>query len=63
MQRSNLEGTVLQLKSLGVDDVAHFDFLSPPSAEAIIRALELLFAIECIDDACRLTSPTGFFNF
>eukprot|EP00741_Cyanophora_paradoxa_P001242 tig00000473_g1199.t1 len=30
MQRTNLEPVILQLKALGIDDVLHFDFLSPP---------------------------------
>jgi ATP-dependent RNA helicase DDX35 len=59
MQRSNLEWTVLQLKALGIEDIAHFDFPSPPPAESIIRALELLFAIGCINDECKLTQPLG----
>ena len=30
IKRSNLASVVLQLKALGVDDVAGFDFLDPP---------------------------------
>ena len=28
------------LKSLGIDDLLHFDFMDPPPAETMIRALE-----------------------
>lgn len=59
MQRSNLESTVLQLKALGIQDIVHFDFMSPPPAEALIRALELLYALGCIDDECKLTPQFG----
>ena len=41
-RRSNLTTVVLMLKRLGFDDVVHFDFLDPPSPEALMRALESL---------------------
>src|SRR5687768_6559644 len=43
MQRCDLSTVILQLKALGIDDVLHFDFLSPPPSELLIRALEVLF--------------------
>jgi ATP-dependent RNA helicase DDX35 len=46
VQRSNLSSAVLQLKALGVDDVIHFDFPSPPPARHLAIALELLFALK-----------------
>jgi ATP-dependent RNA helicase DDX35 len=36
MQRSDLSGTVLQLKSLGIDNVMTFEWLAPPPAEVRI---------------------------
>ena len=33
MQRSDLSGTVLQLKSLGIDNIMTFEWLAPPPAE------------------------------
>ena len=45
MQRSELAGTVLQLKALGVDNMMAFDWLAPPPAETMVRALELLHAL------------------
>ena len=59
MQRSNLEWTVLQLKGMGIDDIIHFDFMSPPPVEAIIRALEVLYALGALDDECKLTPLVG----
>ena len=53
MQRSELAGSVLQLKSLGIDNILNFNFLSPPPAEAMIRALELLYALGALDDDAR----------
>ncbi len=46
VQRSNLASGVLQLKALGVDDVIHFDFPSPPPAQHLAIALESLFALK-----------------
>ncbi|ORX91616.1 DUF1605-domain-containing protein [Basidiobolus meristosporus CBS 931.73] len=39
IQRSNLGNTVLLLKSLGINDLIEFDFMDPPPAETLIRAL------------------------
>ena len=46
VQRSNLAPAVLQLKALGVDDVVHFDFPSPPPARHLAVALEILYALQ-----------------
>ncbi|MBE7179700.1 MAG: ATP-dependent RNA helicase [Terriglobus roseus] len=58
-QRSNLAPAVLQLKALGVDNVARFDFVAAPPAELLARALELLYALGALDDHARLTRPLG----
>ncbi|KAK0323600.1 hypothetical protein LTR82_005347 [Friedmanniomyces endolithicus] len=59
IQRSNLAALVLQLKALGIDNLARFDFLSPPPAELLVRALELLYALGALDDYAKLTKPLG----
>lgn len=59
MQRSDLSWVVLLLKALGIEDILHFEFLSPPAAETMIRALELLYSLGALDDSCRLTEPLG----
>ena len=43
IQRCNLVHSLIQLKSLGIDDLIHFDFLSPPPPHNIIDALDVLF--------------------
>lgn len=43
--RSSLSTVILQLKSMGIDNVLQFDFMSPPSASSMVRALEQLFAL------------------
>uniref|UniRef100_A0A1D1XQH4 RNA helicase n=1 Tax=Anthurium amnicola TaxID=1678845 RepID=A0A1D1XQH4_9ARAE len=60
MQRSNLVSLVIQLKALGIDNILGFDWISPPSPEAMIRALEVLYSLGILDDDAKLTSPTGF---
>eukprot|EP00761_Pharyngomonas_kirbyi_P012858 gb/GECH01012885.1/.p1 GENE.gb/GECH01012885.1/~~gb/GECH01012885.1/.p1 ORF type:complete len:723 (+),score=158.39 gb/GECH01012885.1/:1-2169(+) len=60
IQRSNLMNVLLQLKSLGIDDVLHFDFMSPPPSETMIRGLELLYCLGALDDYAKLTHPTGY---
>ena len=59
IQRSNLAPILLQLKALGIDNVIRFDFLTPPPAELIIRAMELLYALGAVDDYAKLTRPLG----
>lgn len=59
MQRTSLATVALYLLSMGIRDLAHFDFVSPPSPEALIRALELLFSLGVIDTDCCLVDPLG----
>ncbi|KAK9722079.1 hypothetical protein K7432_002966 [Basidiobolus ranarum] len=55
IQRSNLGNTVLLLKSLGINDLIEFDFMDPPPAETLIRALEQLYALGALNDRGELT--------
>ncbi|KAK3304253.1 P-loop containing nucleoside triphosphate hydrolase protein [Chaetomium strumarium] len=59
IQRSNLAPFILQLKALGIDNVLKFDFLTPPPAELMTRALELLYSLGALDDYAKLTKPLG----
>ena len=43
------------LKSLGINDLIHFDFMDPPPAETLIRALEQLYALGSLNDEGELT--------
>ncbi|KAI5860339.1 P-loop containing nucleoside triphosphate hydrolase protein [Durotheca rogersii] len=56
--RSNLSNTVLELKKLGVKDLVHFDLMDPPAPETMMRALEELNYLACLDDEGELT-PLG----
>ena len=53
--RSNLSSTVLELKKLGIDDLVHFDLMDPPAPETMMRALEELNYLACLDDDGNLT--------
>ncbi|PSS20318.1 hypothetical protein M430DRAFT_58167 [Amorphotheca resinae ATCC 22711] len=59
IQRSNLAPVILQLKALGIDNIVRFDFITPPPAELVIRALELLYSLGALDDYAKLTRPLG----
>lgn len=59
IQRTNLAPFVLQLKALGIDNVVRFDYLTPPPAELLIKATELLFSLGALDDYAKLTRPLG----
>lgn len=55
IQRTNLGNVVLMLKSLGINDLIHFDFMDPPPAETLIKALEQLYALGSLNDRGELT--------
>ena len=59
IQRSNLAPAILQMKALGIDNIVRFGFLTPPPAQLVARALELLFALGALDDYAKLTKPLG----
>lgn len=55
IQRTNLNSVVLLLKSLGINNLIEFDFMDPPPAETLIRALEQLYALGALNDRGELT--------
>ncbi|WFD33210.1 RNA helicase [Malassezia cuniculi] len=55
IQRTNLANVVLLLKSVGIDDLLNFDFIDPPPTDALIRSLELLYALGALNDRGELT--------
>ncbi|KAF8691662.1 hypothetical protein HU200_040045 [Digitaria exilis] len=55
VQRTNLANVVLTLKSLGIHDLVNFDFMDPPPSEALLKALEQLFALSALNSRGELT--------
>ncbi|KAG9247955.1 putative Pre-mRNA-splicing factor ATP-dependent RNA helicase-like protein cdc28 [Calycina marina] len=55
IQRTNLNSPVLLLKSLGINDLLDFDFISPPSADMLISALDGLYALGALNSKGELT--------
>ena len=55
IQRTNLGNVVLLLKSLGINDLIHFDFMDPPPPETLILALEQLYALGALNHMGELT--------
>ena len=56
IQRTNLSNVVLLFKSLGVHDLINFEFMDPPPYEAMILALEHLYALGALNKAGLLTT-------
>lgn len=56
IQRTNLNGIVLLLKSLGINDLLEFEFMDPPPTETLIGALNQLFALQALNHQGELTS-------
>ncbi|XP_015781179.1 pre-mRNA-splicing factor ATP-dependent RNA helicase DHX16-like [Tetranychus urticae] len=55
IQRVHLGNAVLLLKSLGINDIIHFDFLDPPPSETLVLALEQLYALGALNQFGELT--------
>ncbi|KAJ8451448.1 hypothetical protein Cgig2_017839 [Carnegiea gigantea] len=55
IQRTNLANVVLTLKSLGIHDLLNFDFMDPPPSEALLKALELQYALGALNKLGELT--------
>ncbi|PSR75131.1 hypothetical protein PHLCEN_2v9316 [Hermanssonia centrifuga] len=53
--RTDLTTPILQLKSLGVDDLMKFEWVTGPPAETVLRALENLVAAGMVGEDGRLT--------
>lgn len=53
--RTDLTRPILQLKSLGIDDLMKFEWLKAPPAESVVRALEVLSAAGMLDGDGKLT--------
>jgi HrpA-like RNA helicase len=56
MARRELTGALLQLKALGVDSLAEFDFLSPPPPELAAKGVEALHVLGALDADARCLS-------
>lgn len=56
MQRAHLGSVLLFLSSMGIKDFLSFDFMDPPSVEAITTALEELYALGALNDKGEITS-------
>nr|CCA21364.1 PREDICTED: hypothetical protein isoform 1 [Albugo laibachii Nc14] len=55
IQRANLSSVVLQLKAMGINDLIKFDFMDPPPQQALMMALENLYALGALDEEGLLT--------
>ena len=56
LQRTQLAGTLLLLKAAGIDNVMTYAWVSPPPAEAVVRALEQLYALGAINEDAKCVS-------
>ncbi|XP_026434730.1 probable pre-mRNA-splicing factor ATP-dependent RNA helicase DEAH5 isoform X1 [Papaver somniferum] len=55
IQRINLGSTTLQMKAMGINDLLSFDFMDPPSPQALISAMEQLYSLGALDEEGLLT--------
>jgi len=56
IQRCGLGAVVLMLKANKVDDVLKFDYIDAPPNEAILNAMQDLYALQAIDANNALTT-------
>ncbi|RAL45624.1 hypothetical protein DM860_009488 [Cuscuta australis] len=55
IQRINLGMTVLNMKAMGINDLLSFDFMDPPTPQALISAMEQLYTLGALDEEGLLT--------
>ncbi|KAL1825372.1 hypothetical protein ACET3Z_012150 [Daucus carota] len=55
IQRINLGVTTLNMKAMGINDLLSFDFMDPPSPQALISAMEQLYSLGALDEEGLLT--------
>uniref|UniRef100_A0A1I7ZGT4 RNA helicase n=1 Tax=Steinernema glaseri TaxID=37863 RepID=A0A1I7ZGT4_9BILA len=55
IQRTNLALTLLQLKSMGINNLLDFDFMDAPPVESMVSALSSLHTLSALDDDGLLT--------
>lgn len=60
MRRTDLSTTILNLKALGIDNILRFNFPSAPHAKNMLASIELLHALDALDEKGNLTSPDGY---
>jgi ATP-dependent RNA helicase DHX37/DHR1 len=54
--RTPMESVVLQLKSMGIDRVAHFPFPTPPNRESLLKAEKLLRNLGALSESGQVTT-------
>ncbi|KAH6806578.1 ATP-dependent RNA helicase [Perilla frutescens var. frutescens] len=55
IQRVNLGMTTLTLKAMDINDLLSFDFMDPPSPQALISAMQQLYSLGALDEEGLLT--------
>lgn len=55
VKRNNIINIVLMLKSLGINDLINFDFITKPPHENFVKALEQLYALGALNNEGCLT--------
>ncbi|XP_057466767.1 probable pre-mRNA-splicing factor ATP-dependent RNA helicase DEAH5 [Actinidia eriantha] len=55
IQRINLGTVTLNMKAMGINDLLSFDFMDPPSPQALISAMEQLYSLGALDEEGLLT--------
>jgi len=58
VKRCKLDGIVLTLKAMGIDDLQSFEFLEAPSRDSLVEALNSLHVLGALDDKGSVT-PLG----
>ncbi|CCW63311.1 unnamed protein product [Phytomonas sp. EM1] len=58
IRRSSLVSVVLQMKSLGIEDILNFEFMDPPRASSVVKAEEMLLLLRALDSHGKIT-PLG----
>ncbi|PWA55987.1 putative pre-mRNA-splicing factor ATP-dependent RNA helicase DEAH5 [Artemisia annua] len=59
IHRINLGVTTLTLKTMGITDIFAFDFMNPPSPQALLSAMQQLYSLGPLDEEGDLLTKLG----
>lgn len=55
MLRTNLESVIITMLKINITDILHFDYMDSPSPNAVMRAVENLMYLDCLNEDFELT--------
>ncbi|KAK9469952.1 P-loop containing nucleoside triphosphate hydrolase protein [Lipomyces arxii] len=59
IRRTNLATPILQIKAMGIENIAKLDMITPPPVKLVVNALELLYSLNALNQHGKLSTGVG----